>query len=107
MVHMKALSVLFNFPYPKIRIHILRYENTTFTRLNLTVLWSSVAVSEQWLSQPNLKIFLDELQVIDMNFETANNSIAYPQKVFGGGSIISGAGVQIAPTFKPPAARFL
>jgi hypothetical protein len=36
---MKALSVLFNFPYPKIWIHISRYENTTFTRQNLTVLW--------------------------------------------------------------------
>ena len=32
MVHMKALRVLFNFPYSKIRIHILRYENKTFTR---------------------------------------------------------------------------
>jgi hypothetical protein len=32
MVHMKALSVLFNFPYPKMWKHILRYENTTFTR---------------------------------------------------------------------------
>jgi hypothetical protein len=31
MVHMKALSVLFNLPCPKIWIHILRYENTTFT----------------------------------------------------------------------------
>jgi hypothetical protein len=46
MVRMNALSVLFIFPYPKLRIHILRYENTTFTRQNLTVLWSSVAVSE-------------------------------------------------------------
>jgi hypothetical protein len=55
MVHTKALIVLFNFPYPKIWIHILRYENTTFTRQNLTVLWSSVAVSEWWLSQPNLR----------------------------------------------------
>jgi hypothetical protein len=46
VVHMKALSVLFNFMHPKIWIHILRYENTTFTRQNLTVMWSSVAVSE-------------------------------------------------------------
>jgi hypothetical protein len=46
MVHMKALRVLLNFPCPKIWIHFLRYENTTFTRQNLTVLWSSVTVSE-------------------------------------------------------------
>jgi hypothetical protein len=32
MVHMKAPSVLFNFPYPKIWIRILRYEFVTFTR---------------------------------------------------------------------------
>jgi hypothetical protein len=32
MVHMKALSVLFNFAYPKIWIHILRYENTALNR---------------------------------------------------------------------------
>ena len=30
MVHMKAPSVLFNFPYPKIWIRILRYEFTNF-----------------------------------------------------------------------------
>jgi hypothetical protein len=47
MEHMKALSVLFNFlSIKRYGIHILRYENTTFTRQNLTVLWSSVAVSE-------------------------------------------------------------
>ena len=46
MVHIKAPSVLFNFPYPNIWIHVFRYENTTFTRQNLTVLWSPVAVSE-------------------------------------------------------------
>ena len=28
MVHMKALSALFNLPNPKIWIYILRYENT-------------------------------------------------------------------------------
>ena len=44
MVHMKAPSVLFNFPYPKICIRILRYEFTTFNRKNLTVVSSSVAV---------------------------------------------------------------
>jgi hypothetical protein len=82
MVHMKALSVLFNFASPKIRIHILRYENTTFTRQNLTVLWSSVAVSEYWLSQPNLKIFLDELQVFYMKFETAKYEHSLPAKFF-------------------------
>jgi hypothetical protein len=27
VVHMKALSALFNFPYPKVWIRILRYEN--------------------------------------------------------------------------------
>jgi hypothetical protein len=31
MVHMKALSVLFNLTYPKVWVHILKYENTTFT----------------------------------------------------------------------------
>jgi hypothetical protein len=36
MVHMKALSVLFNFPYPKIWISILRYEFATFNRKYLT-----------------------------------------------------------------------
>jgi hypothetical protein len=36
MVHIKAPSVLFNFPYPKIWIRILRYKFTTFTRQNLT-----------------------------------------------------------------------
>jgi hypothetical protein len=46
MVNMKALSVLFNFSHRKIWIHILRYENAAFTRKNLTMLWSSVAVSE-------------------------------------------------------------
>ena len=46
MVHLKALGALFNFPYPKIWISILRYEFTTFTRQNLTVVLSSVAVSE-------------------------------------------------------------
>ena len=30
MVHMKALSVLFNFPYPKTWIRILTYEFTNF-----------------------------------------------------------------------------
>jgi hypothetical protein len=30
MVHMKVLSVLFNFPYLKIWIRILRYELTNF-----------------------------------------------------------------------------
>jgi hypothetical protein len=95
MVHMKALSVLFPYPYPKIRIHILRYENTTVTRQNLTVLWSSVAVSEEWPSQPNLKIFFDELQVYDMNFETAKYEHSLPAKsffrttAFGGGSILA------------------
>jgi hypothetical protein len=46
MVHMKALSVLFNFPYPKIWIRILRYVFSTFNRQNLTVVSSSVAVSK-------------------------------------------------------------
>jgi hypothetical protein len=40
MVHMKALSVLFNFPYENMWVNTFRYEQ------NLTVLWSSVAVSE-------------------------------------------------------------
>jgi hypothetical protein len=62
MVHMKSLSVLFNFPYQKIWIRILRNEFATFNRQNLTVLWSSVAVSKWWLSQPNLKIFLGEFK---------------------------------------------
>jgi len=65
MVHMKAPSVLFNCTYPNIWICILRYEFTTFTRQNLTVVSSSVAVSEQWLlqPQPNLKVLLGELKV--------------------------------------------
>jgi hypothetical protein len=46
MVHMKALSALFNFQYPKIWISIFSYEFATFNRQNLTVVWSSVAVSE-------------------------------------------------------------
>jgi hypothetical protein len=46
MVHMKAPSVLFNFPYPKTWVCILRYEFTTFNRKNPTVVSSSVAVSE-------------------------------------------------------------
>ena len=66
MVHMKALSVLFNFPYPKIWIHILRYENATFTAL-----WSSVAFLNSAIA----------LQVCDMNFETAKYEHSYPQKV--------------------------
>ena len=49
----------------------LKIRFTTFTRQNLTVVSSSVAVSEKWLSQPNLKILLGELQVYEMNFETA------------------------------------
>jgi hypothetical protein len=44
MVHIKALSVVFNLTYPKIRTDILKYENTTFVQPNLAVLWSSVAV---------------------------------------------------------------
>jgi hypothetical protein len=54
---MKALSVIFNFPYPKIWINVLRYENTTFTRQNPTVLWSSVAVSEESSGYRNRRYF--------------------------------------------------
>jgi hypothetical protein len=52
---------------------------------------------------------LGELQVYDMNFETAKNEHSLPAKsffrtvVFGGGSI-SSAGAQIAPTSRPPRA---
>jgi hypothetical protein len=46
MVHMKDPSAIFNCTYPKIWIRILRYEFTTFTRQNLTVVSSSVVVSE-------------------------------------------------------------
>jgi hypothetical protein len=46
MVHMKALSALFNFLYQKIWIHMLRYVFATFNRQNLTVVSSSVAVSK-------------------------------------------------------------
>ena len=107
MVHMQALTVLLNFPYPKTWIHILRYENTTFTRQNLTVLWSSVAVSEQWLSQPNLKTFLNELQVFYMNFETAKYEHSLRAKsfvrtaVFAGGSILAVDWCLKSTNFKP------
>jgi hypothetical protein len=46
MVHTKALSVLFNFRYPKTWIRILRHEFATFNRQNLIVVSSSAAVSE-------------------------------------------------------------
>ena len=71
--------------YLKIRI----YE---FLRILVS---SSVAVSEWWLSQPNLKIFLGELQVYDMKFETAKYEHSLHAKsfvrtaVFGGGSILA------------------
>ena len=71
--------------YLKIRIY-------DFLRILVS---SSVAVSEYWLSQPNLKIFLGELQVHDMNFETAKYEHSLHAKsfvrtaVFGGGSILA------------------
>jgi hypothetical protein len=65
MVHMKALGVLFNFPHPKKWIHILRFPPKSHSAV---VLSPQSPVSEWWLSQPNLQIFLDELQVFDMNF---------------------------------------
>jgi hypothetical protein len=74
----------------------LKIRFATFNRQNLTVVLSSVAVSEKRLSQPNLKILFSELQVYNMNFETAKYEHSLPAKsffrtaVFGGGSI-SGA----------------
>ena len=46
----------------------LGYENTKFTRQNLSQCCGPL---NSCFQQPNLKTFLGELQVYDMNFETA------------------------------------
>jgi hypothetical protein len=56
----------------------LKIRKYNIHRQNITALWSSVACLNSAIA---LKIFLDELQVYDMNFETAKYEHSYPQKV--------------------------
>jgi hypothetical protein len=110
MVHMKAPSVLFNFPYPKIWIRIFRYEFANFYEF-----WCrprSPCLNSDYRNQI-LRYFWansGELQVYDIKFETAKYEHSLRAKsfvrtaVFGGGSILAGdfRWCLKSTNFKPP-----
>ena len=78
MVHMKAPSVLFNFPYPKIWIRILRYEFTNFYEF-----WCrprSPCLNSGYRNQI-LRYFWANFKFTIWTLRLPNMSIAYAQKV--------------------------